>query len=51
MFQEGDARVEEYNDASYQAGDEFVVDCIVAERQKKGSWEYLVKWKVRHVSD
>ena len=41
-----DVLVEEYTAADYDAGAEYVVDFIVAEKTKGKKMEYLVKWKV-----
>ena len=38
--------MEEYTAADYDAGAEYVVDFIVAEKPKGKKMEYLVKWKV-----
>ena len=41
-----DVLVEEYTAADYDAGAEYVVDFIIAEKIKGKKMEYLVKWKV-----
>ena len=44
---EGDIPLAVYTAPGYQlAGDEFVVDSIIAEKRKGNSFEYLVKWQV-----
>ena len=43
--------VEEYTAADYDAGVEYTVVFIVAEKTKGKKAEYLVKWKVIHVLD
>lgn len=44
-----DVLVEEYTAADYDAGAEYVVDFIVAEKTKGKKMQYLVKWKVINV--
>lgn len=45
-IKKNDVLVEEYTAADYDAGTEYEVDFIVAERTKGKKTEYLVKWKV-----
>lgn len=38
--------MEEYAEANFDSGEEFVVDAVVAEKKMHSGWAYLVKWKV-----
>lgn len=48
-IKKNDVLVAQYTAADYDAGAEYVVDFIVAEKIKGKKMEYLVKWQVINV--